>query len=205
MAVIKSGASSDNLTVDATSKAARVSHYDTLGNVTGQKATYRAATTAPLVAAVTVDVPWFIIQGSATKTIRVQRIQISGLSLTAVAYLNVSLNKYSTNFSGGTSTTLDQVPLDSSSAAGTANSVRVFTAIPTAGTLVGAIASKRFMGQATTAAAAGIPQFVDFDFRNVGEASAIVLRGTSQEIGLVWETAPASTPTMHLEVEWTEE
>ena len=62
------------------------------------------------------------------------------------------------------------------------------------------------MGQATTAAAAGISQFVDYDFREVGgETKAIVLRGTTQELGMYWETAPASAVTMHVEVEWTEE
>lgn len=37
MAIIKSGASSDNLTIDATSKAARVTQYDTTGAVTGNQ------------------------------------------------------------------------------------------------------------------------------------------------------------------------
>lgn len=153
----------------------------------------------------TVDVPWFIIQGSATTTVRVQRIVVTGLTLTAVAYLNISLGKYSTNFTGGTSTLLTQTPTDSNSAAATLNAVRVFTAAPTAGTKVGDMATRRPFGQSTTAAAAGIPEVVEFDFRNLGEQSSIVLRGTTQELGLYWETAPASSVSMHLEVEWTEE
>lgn len=205
MAVIKSGISSDNLTVDATSKAARVTLYDSLGNLVAQKRTYRSATTAVLVPAVTVNVPWLIIKGSATQTMRVQRIQISGLTLTAVAYLHINLAKYSTNATGGTSTSLTQVPLDSNSAAGTSAGINVYTAIPTAGSKVGDISSKRFMGQATTAAAAGIPDIVEFDFRNMGEQSSVVLRGSAQEVGLYWQTAPATTVSMLLEVEWTEE
>lgn len=205
MAVIKSGASTDNLTVDPTSKAARVTLYDSLGQAIVQKATYRAATTAVLVPAVTVNIPWLIIAGSATKTVRVQRIQISGLTLTAVAYLHVNLAKYSTNATGGTSTTLTAAPLDSNSAAATAV-VKAYTAVPTAGNKVGDLASKRFMGQATTAAAAGITDFVDFDFRGVGgETSAIVLRGTTQELALYWQTAPATTVSMLAEIEFTEE
>lgn len=205
MAVIKSGASSDNLTVDPTSKAARVTLYDAAGNLVAQKRTYRAATTAVLVPAVTVNVPWLVVRGSATQTMRLQRIQISGLTLTAVAYLHVNVAKYSTSASGGTSSALTQVPLDSNSAAGTSAGISVYTAIPTAGNKVGDISSKRFMGQATTAAAAGIPDIVDFDFRNLGEQSSVVIRGTSQEVGMYWQTAPATTVSMLLEVEWTEE
>lgn len=205
MAIIKSGASSDQLTIDPTAKGARVLLYDAQGNAICQKVTYRAATTAVLVPAVTVNIPWFVMQGSGTKTIRVQRIQLSGLTLTGVAYMHVNLAKYSTNASGGTSTTLPAIPMDSVSAAGTSAGVKVYTAVPTAGNKVGDISSKRFMGQATTAAASGITDFVDFDFRNMGEASALVLRGTTQEIGIYWQTAPATTPSLLMEVEWTEE
>lgn len=173
--------------------------------IVGQRHTYRAATTAVLVPAVTVDIPWFTIGGSASKLVRLQRIQISGLTLTAVAYLNISLGKYSTAASGGTSSGLVRVPLNSSSPAATIATPLVFTAVPTPGTKVGDVATRRFMGQSTTAAAAGIPQLIDFDFRNVGEPSPIMLRGVAEELGLYWETAPATTPSLHLEVEWTEE
>ncbi len=170
-----------------------------------QKATYRASHTAVLVAAVTVDRPFVTIYGSATKTVRVQSITISGLTLTAVAYLNIGLRKYSTAVSGGTSTALTKVPLDSASAASTATNVNAYTAIPTAGTPVGDISSRRVMGQATTAAAAGIPQVVDFDLTPVGDGSAVVLRGIAEGIGLVWLTAPATAVSMLVRIEYTEE
>lgn len=204
MAVLKSGIASDLLTIDPVSKALRATLYDAAGNLQSQKRTYRAATIAVLVPAVTVAVPWLIIIGSATQTVRLQRIQISGLTLTAVAYLHANLAKYSTNASGGTSTTLAAVPLDSTSASATAV-VKAYTAIPTAGTKIGDISSKRFMGQATTAAAGGVPDFVEFDFRNLGEQSSVVLRGTTQEAGLYWQTAPATTVSLLAELEWTEE
>jgi hypothetical protein len=170
-----------------------------------RKATYRASTTAVLVPAVTSPNPWFTIYGSATKTIKIQSIIISGLTLTAVAYLNIGLRKYSTAVSGGTSTALTAVPLDSSSAAATATNINVYTAVPTAGTTLGDISNRRVIGQATTAAAAGIPQMIDFDFTPAGDGTAIVLRGTAQGVGLYWITAPASTPSLLLRIEWTEE
>lgn len=169
-----------------------------------QKATYRASTTAVLVAAVTSPNPFFTIYGSATKTIRIQSIVISGLTLTAVAYLNIGLKKYSTAVTGGTSTALTQVPVDANNAAGSATNVNAYTAIPTAGTAIGDLTSRRVLGQATTAAAAGIPQVIDFDF-TTGDGQPVTLRGTAQGIGLYWITAPASTVSMLIRVEYTED
>jgi hypothetical protein len=170
-----------------------------------KKITYRASTSAVLVAAVTATVPFLTIYGSATKTIRVQSIIISGLTLTAVAYLNIGLRKFSTAVSGGTSTALTKVALDSTNAASSATNVNAYTVAPTAGTTIGDIASRRIMGQATTAAAAGIPQVVDFDFSPTGDGTSPILRGTAEGLGLYWITAPATAVSMVARIEWTEE
>lgn len=205
MAIIKSGASTDQWTIDVTSKGGRVTPYDTLGNNRGAKATYRAATTAPFAAAAGA-VSFFLIYGSGTKTIIVQRLRVDGLTLTNVEYLGIVCEKWSTAASGGTATALTQVPVDSTSAAGTANLCSVYTAAPTEGSLVGTVAARRILGEATTAAAAGIPYFAEFEFRNVGgETTGIYLRGTGQGLGLAFAAAPATAVTMSLEVEWTEE
>lgn len=172
---------------------------------TNVKATYRASTTALLVTATTASVPFFIIQGSSTKTIKVQSILASGVSLTAVAYMNMGCAKYSTAPTGGTATTLTKVPMDSTNASATANLVQVYTAGPTAGTKVGDISCRRQMGQATTAAAAGIPEEIKFDFSDNKDGGTGVLRGTLEGIGLYWITAPASAPSLLLRVEWCEE
>jgi hypothetical protein len=169
------------------------------------KRTYRASAAA-VFAAPAGTTPFFIMEGSATQTIRIQRIRISGLTLTAVAYLAVVLSKYSSVSSGGTPVVLTQVPVDATDAAGTSAKCSVYTAAPTAGSLVGALASIRVLGQATTAAAAGIPEVeISFDYRTVGEADCPTLRGVAQGIALGFAAAPASAVTMTLEVEWTEE
>lgn len=205
MAEIKSGASSDKLTIDATSKAARITPYDTLGNNRGTKATYRAATNTT-VAAASNAVPFFIIEGSNTKTVIVQRLVVSGITLTAVTYVAVQVNKYSSAISGGTPVTLTAVPLDSNSAAATVNTLQVYTAAPTAGSLVGVVAERRVLAQATTAAAAGIPPTIEFDFRTQGsENTGIYLRGTGQGLSLEYGAAPGGVTTLSVEVEWTEE
>lgn len=205
MAVIKSGASSDQLTIDATSKAARVTPYDTLGNNRGTKPTYRAATTANVVAAAGAAM-FFVIAGSSTKTIIVQRIMVSGSTLTAVAYNSYVAEKWSTAPTGGTATTLTQVPNDANSAAATASLCQVYTVAPTEGTPIGPIACKRVLLQATTAAAAGIPDIVEFDFRTMGsENTGVYLRGTAQALSIAFGAAPASAVTVAVQVEWTEE
>ena len=120
MAIIKSGATTDLLTIGATSKAARVTLYDDLGASMGRQRTYRASTIIPLVTAVTANRTIWNIIGSATTTVTIKKIRISGVSIaTAVNYVVFNLVKYSTATTGGTSTTLVAVPLDSASAAAT--------------------------------------------------------------------------------------
>ncbi len=203
MAVIKSGATSDQLTIDATSKAARVTFYDTAGNALTQKATYRAATVGTVAAPASTTAPFFVIYGSASKTLRVQRVTVSGPTTTTLAFQGFELIKYSTQPSGGTATTLNQIPLDSTSAAGTANLCQVYTVAPTAGTAVGTIDSIRMINKSTTAVDGSEMSTYVFDFRNNAEASAVVLRGTAQGVGLELHTGTATT--VSVSVEWTEE
>jgi hypothetical protein len=201
---IRSGATTDELTIEAVSKAARVIPVDALGTIRGVKATYRGANNSGGFSAAAGTGVFFVIAGSATKTMIVQRVLITCPTLTTLAYAAVLCNKYSTAPTGGTATTFTQVPLDSNSAAATASLVQAYTAAPTAGTLVGAIGNQRILMQ-QAAAGANLPLPVLWDFRAQGEASAVTLRGTAQNLGLAFAAAPATTVTMCIEVEWTEE
>ncbi len=205
MAIIKSGITTDLLTIDPISKAARVTLYGNDGSYSGEKATYRASTLIPFVPAVTINIPWFLIEGSASKTIIVKRIAISGATLTAVAYLTINVVKFSTAASGGTATSAPMVPMDSNFPSATAAFVKYYTAIPTAGSIIGSIATNRCLFQSTTAAAAGLPRDFVFDFGDMPETKGIVLRGISQGLGLIWPVVPASTVTLAVDIEWTEE
>lgn len=204
MAVLKSGASSDLMSIDAVSKAARVTLYNTDGTNSSKKKTYRASTIVPLVAAVTVNVPFFNIIGSATSTVVVKRIRVSGMTLTAVGYFAINAEKLSTASSGGTSTTLPSVVLDSNDAAAAAV-VKAYTVAPTKGNLVGTIASWRALWQATVAAAAGVTVEHVFDFGDTYETKGVYLRGVAQELALVFPVVLASAGTLAVDVEWTEE
>jgi len=170
----------------------------------GGKVTYRAATDAPFAAAAGAAM-FFVISGSSTKTVIIQRIRVSGHTLTAVAYHSIVAEKWSTAPTGGTSTALTKVPNDANDAAATVNQILTYTAAPTEGTLVGAVGAVRFLSQATTAAAAGFPPEIVWDFRNQGENKGVYLRGTAQCLSLAFGAAPASAVTMSIEVEWTEE
>jgi hypothetical protein len=57
--------------------------------------------------------------------------------------------------------------------------------------------------QATTAAAAGIPDIVVFDFTDL-DGGGVVLRGTAQGLGVAFGAGPGSATTLGVEVQWKE-
>lgn len=225
MSVIKSGDSTNELSIgdnnaaktsiyDATSNtgltigsnnAARFTGYRSDGSLVPDYAVrhyYRASTAAVLVAPAS-TAPFFAIQGSATKTVRIVSIHVSGCTLTAAAYLNMICQRVSTATTGGTATALTMVPDDTNSAAGTLSLLNVYTAAPTAGTLVGTVGSIRFTAEDTSPVteAQGLEEFLFYRYAEDG----MVLRGVNQGLTLSFSAAPASEVTMAIEVVWTEE
>jgi hypothetical protein len=164
--------------------------------------TYRAATVATVTIA-TNNEAFFLIEGSASKDVVVEKITFSGGTLTAVAYNSLVVEKFSTAFSGGTATTLTKTPLDSKYAAATANTCQVYTAVPTEGALVGTIACKRVLLESNTAAAGATPAIVEFDFSDL-DGGGVVLHGVAQGLGLAFSTDPGSAVTAAVEVQWKE-
>ena len=148
---------------------------------------------------------FFVITGSATKTLRIKRIRVSGETLTTLAVNAIVAEKWSTAPTGGTATVLTQVPLDSTSAAGSAGLCQVYTAAPTEGTLVGTLACNRHMTKSATILDGAPFPDIEFKFSDDDEATSVVLRGTAQALSLAFAAAPGSAVTMGLEVEWTEE
>lgn len=73
--VVKSGASADQLTIDATSKAARGSAYDTSGRALAPPAaTYLLPLEVRHTSAAAANVVWFNLRGPPTKTAYIKRI-----------------------------------------------------------------------------------------------------------------------------------
>ena len=168
----------------------------------GQKAAYMVAKTALALAATPTVVA--SIQGSATKTIKVRRVRISGAAATASQNIPVELRKTSTAFTGGTATAPTPVPVDSNLGAATAV-VSYFTANPTEGTSVGAVASG--VVPCLLATAAGAPGFGSNHHDLIDPyGEGITLRGTAQclDVHLLGVTLN-NTTTMNISFEFTEE
>lgn len=160
------------------------------------KATYSASTNNLVPALTPSDI--FTITGSASKTIKIHSIQIDATA-TAAAVIAVFLAKRSTANSAGTSTAPVVVPLDSTSAAGTAT-VLAYTANPTVGTLVGNIRSEKLLVSTTTSSG----ETLLINFGNI-LGSPIVLRGIAQTLAFNLNAVTLAGGSINCFVEWTEE
>lgn len=165
-------------------------------NGEGRRATYRATVVGLVPAASATDIAYII--GSATKTVRVTRVSVSGQAGTAIN-TPIVLVKRSTAASGGTCAGATEVPIDSTSAAATA-AVTTCTANPTLGTGVGSVASQAiFLSTATTQ-----PRAADFIFGTEG-GQPIVLRGVAQNVAVNLNGVSVSSGVVNVTFEWTEE
>lgn len=160
------------------------------------KATYSSV--ALNITPATTPTDMFTITGSATKTIRVQRISISGTQTTA-AIRDILFIKRSTANSAGTSTTLTAVPHDSLSAAATAT-VRSYTANPTLGNTVGTVRVAKLLIAATSVAVA--ESVFDWGPRY---GQSIVLRGTGEVFSINLNSITSTGGSFTFSIEWTEE
>lgn len=203
MAIIKSGVTSDNWTIEAVSKAGRTIDYDLRGNFVGMKRSYSAALAIKTATAAGTGV-FASIYGSATTVIRVHRIVVVGTVATAGVYGDVIVKKVNTVGSGGTPTVLTQVPKDSGSAAGTATNVKYYTVLATAGTVVGPVAMNTLFMPITGTPANAVTPFV-FDWTAMGMNEAPVLRGIAEGLELNFGTTTTNAPTLNVSFEWSEE
>jgi len=140
---------------------------------------------------------WMLI-GSATKTVRVLRITISGFATAAITE-DIYLIRRSTASTGGTPTTPTIAQHDSNDSPATAV-LSHFAANPTLGTTAGILRAAKLNLGAT--GAAGKIEW-DFTTRN---SKGIVLRGIAQSLNLNWNGAavPAGC-LLNIDVEFTEE
>lgn len=179
-------------------------HLDYNGPYLASEETYMAAT----VSTITIPVgtkAFFVLMGSATKKIRVTRIHMSGLTLTASAYNMISMRKISSIPSGGTTTALTKTSLDSALSNSTASLCQMYTVEPTTdGTLVGTIQSQKILMQDTVAKAGDPNTEIYFNLKPLESSSGVILRGINEGITAALATSPATAVTLSLEVEWSE-
>lgn len=164
----------------------------------GLKNTYSATATGLVSPITPTDI--VTITGSATKTIRVLNVEISG-TRTAAGTSNVFLLKRSTANSGGTSTTPTAVPHDGQNAAASAV-VRAYTVNPTTGTLVANVRVRSVYLSDLTANSYSSPAIWDFG-SNPGQA--VVLRGTGEVLALNLGAVTVAGNAFNVSLTWTEE
>jgi len=161
------------------------------------KATYSISVAGFTPAATATD--FAVLVGSATKTVRLSRIQISGIA-SAAATVEISLFKRTVADSGGTISATPTIGQHDSNDAAPTAVLNVYSANPTLGTSGGLIRCEKL--NLGIVGAAG--QIVwDFSTRN---SKGIVLRGIAQNYALNWGGAavPGGT-SLAFDFEFTEE
>jgi hypothetical protein len=170
---------------------------------TSEQVTYSAS--APSIASAATATDVFTIYGSATKTIRIMRIAISG-SQTTQSIEDVRLIKRSAVNTGGTSALQTAVSHDSTDAAATAT-VRSYTANPTGlGAAVGTTASYRMMIPAVAPGSSGATTSPPYDlFLALKPDKAITLRGAGEGVAVNFNGVTVTGGNFSYVVEWVEE
>lgn len=159
--------------------------------------TYSAAITGLATAVSATDV--FTLTGSATKTIRVTKVEVSGIATAAGAF-TIQLLKRSTADTAGTSSTPTRVPHDSTSGAATAT-VLAYTANPTTGNLIGLVGLRKITLTTAAGGLVNVPQYLDYT-RN---EKAVILRGTSEVLAVNLNGVTVTGGAFDVAVTWTEE
>ncbi len=170
---------------------------------------YRAS--ANFIPTATAGVVLFTVQGSATKTVRIRRITIGGVS-TADSNSVFSITRSSALGAGGTTVTPTVGKLDVNSAAATAVVSHYTTTLKAAGTLVGGPLTTQLIHTGTVVTPptgfplAGYPQ-VMFPEGGAPIGQAIVLRGTADfiEVSNVTPANLAAGTVLTYAVEWIED
>lgn len=180
--------------------------YTPVHSLDGSVATFSAAGSA--FAQVATPTVWLVIQGSASKTVRIRRIELSGAATAAGSMPAVVARCSSAGTPGSAAlTAVTAAEHDSSGASATAVVSTVgsanYTTPPTVVANVGAgRVNMVALGSAATSSA-GNPLVFDF---GVGGESALVLRGTSEFITI--SASGAAIPAGGVNdyrIVWTEE
>jgi hypothetical protein len=205
MPYISSSPLTDLLTIEATSKAARITPYDKRGQRriikycsrgTGSTESFNAA--ASLGA-------FYVISGPAYGIARVQRILVTTPVLTAVQYTSIAVKKYAAAPGGGTGVSQSIISLDNENPTPVLVAMFAYTAAPTVSREIGTIGNRRGLLQSSTAAAATIAYPFSWDFRISGESDGVALRSRDENLALNFQAIPATAVALQIEVEWTEE
>jgi hypothetical protein len=164
--------------------------------IDGQKATYSAGFTFTAAGTPT-DV--VTLTGSATKTIKITRIELVATQTTA-AMREILFIRRSTANTGGTTTTITPAKMDTNNPSATAVLVS-YSVNPTAvGTIAGTIKQLKSWIPATNTQA----NYLTYDFGTRPE-QAITLRGTTDIFVINLNSATSNGNSFDVSITWTEE
>lgn len=157
----------------------------------------------------TAAVALVIVTGSATKTVRIRRITIGGVS-TAVSGSIFALQRTTVAGAGGTAVLPTISKLDSASAAATAVVTHYTTTLRATGTISGGPLTTRYVGTNVTVTPATVftdSNVVLFPEGGAPVGQAIVLRGVADflEIQNVTPTNLGAGTVLSYTVEWIED
>lgn len=139
-----------------------------------------------------------ILPGSASKTILVTRVIVSGTKTTA-GLVDVLLIKRSTANSGGTSAAMTAVPYDSTNLAASAAPLS-YTANPTPGTAVGTVARAHVPIDAPASVVGNVREVFDFG----ANGQPIVLRGVAEGLAVNLNSVTQTGGSFAVTFEWQE-
>ncbi len=142
-----------------------------------------------------------VLQGSATKTIRVTKIVVTGGTATAAGFLNPLIIRESALGAGGTSSTQTAAARDTTNSAAT-GTLTLYTATPAAGTVVSTMDSCRLFFAISTSPAT--PDVCAFTY-GINNDQMPTLRGTGDFIAVNFGGVTQAGAVADLFIEWTEE
>jgi len=176
--------------------AANASYFPSTQITDNKETAYCASTPVFTTAASATDI--FNFKGSSTKTVYIRKIIWKQASIVTGGSFNVYLLKRSTANSGGTSSAITAIPLDSNFSSATASGV-YYTANPTTGASLGGIAHV-FLYVNSAA-----PSYAYTLFDSTKGGAPIVLRGTSESVSVNYNgvTDPMGTGAV-VDIEWSE-
>jgi hypothetical protein len=189
MAVIQDSLNNNTLTVNSEGAANVI--------LSSRLQTFSAISVGLVPAATATDI--FVIQGSATSTVKVWGFEITGTA-TASAVTNIYFVKRSTANNGGTSSTLTATSFDSQNT-GYSAVIKSYTANPTTGTSAGNIAFYPYNVQATGSS----PDKLVVSFGSSLISQAVVLRGIAESLAVNLNGATLAGNSFNITVLFSEE
>jgi len=192
---------SATLLVGQTGNVAQINSDGTVPHIIKPVTSYTYYSGSLTITAATAATDIWTIAGSATKTVRVLKIELTGTQTTA-GQVTVILQKRLSANTGGTTTTYLGNPMDTNNPPCTVTLTQYSANPASLGASGGAIRTGQFFFPGAATATPG--QYIQWQFGNTSDQAA-VLRGTSQLIAVNLNAVTVAGGTFFVNAVWTEE